>query len=184
MVKMKIIITPNPILTTPSQTVEKIDKEVLDFIEGMKNTLLSTTAHKGVGLAAPQVGKNWQIFITKPYDKSKIRVFLNAEIVEKSKELTTSVPERKNPLEGCLSIPSIWGTVKRYQTMKLRYKTPDNRAHTQQFSGFMATIIQHEIDHLEGRLFPSRTLEQKGKLYQAKKDTDGKESLEEMSFPI
>lgn len=179
---MKIIITPNPILTTPSQPVKKIDKEVLNFIEGMKQTLLSTTAPKGVGLAAPQVGKNWQIFLTKPSEKSEIKVFLNPEIIGKSEELTTSVPERKNPLEGCLSIPGAWGTVKRYQTIKLRYKTPDNRAHTQQFSGFMATIIQHEMDHLEGRLFPSRTLEQKGKLYQVKKGREGKEELEEIDL--
>ena len=78
---MKIIITPNQILTTPSQPIEKIDKEVLDFIEGMKQALLSTTTPKGVGLAAPQVGKNWQIFLTKPSEKSEIKVFLNPEII-------------------------------------------------------------------------------------------------------
>lgn len=179
---MKILITPNPILTTPSQPVEKIDKEVLAFIEEMKQTLLNTTNPKGVGLAAPQVGKNRQIFITKPSDKSEIGVFLNPEIIEKSEALTASVPQRKNPLEGCLSIPSVWGMVKRYQTIKLKYKTPDNKTHTQQFSGFLATVIQHEIDHLQGRLFPSRTLEQKGKLYQAKKDKNGEESLGELNI--
>ena len=179
---MKIIITPNQILTTPSQPIEKIDKEVLDFIEGMKQALLSTTTPKGVGLAAPQVGKNWQIFLTKPSEKSEIKVFLNPEIIEKSKELPINLPERKNPLEGCLSIPSVWGIVKRYQTIKLKYKTPDGKTHTQQFSRFLATIIQHEMDHLQGRLFPSRTLEQKGKLYQVKKGREGKEKLEEINL--
>lgn len=179
---MKIIITPNPILTTPSQPVLKIDKQVLNFIEEMKKTLLATTAPKGVGLAASQIGKNWQIFITKPYEKSEIKVFLNPEIIEKSAELTTSVPERKNPMEGCLSIPNVWGLVKRYQTIKIKYKTPKNRTHTQQFSGFLATIIQHEMDHLQGKLFPNRTLEQKGKLYQAKKDKEGEENMEELNI--
>lgn len=179
---MKILTTPNPILTTPSQPVEKIDKEMLDFIEEMKQTLLATTTPKGVGLAAPQVGKNWQIFLTKPYEKSAIKVFLNPEILGHSQELTKGVPEREKKFEGCLSIPKVWGIVKRYQTLKLKYKTPDNQIHTQQFSGFLATIIQHETDHLQGKLFPSRTLQQKGKLYQVKKDQEGKEELEELKL--
>ncbi len=178
---MKIIITPNPILTTPSLPVVKIDKEVLNFIEAMKQALLATTIPKGVGLASPQVGKNRQIFITKPYDKSEIKVFINPQILNHSKELTRRVPERERKLEGCLSIPSVWGMVKRFKTIKLKYQTPDAKTHTQVFSGFLATIIQHEMDHLQGRLFPSRTLEQKGKLYQAKKDKEG-ESPEELKL--
>ena len=179
---MKILITPNPILTTPSLPVLKIDKEVLTFIAEMEKTLLETTIPKGVGLAAPQVGKNWQIFITKPSEKSEIRVFINAQILSHGQELTKGVPEREKKLEGCLSIPSVWGLVKRYRTIKLKYQTPDSGTHTQQFSGFIATIIQHEMDHLQGRLFPSRTLQQKGKLYQAKKDKNGEESLEELEL--
>lgn len=179
---MKIIFTPNPILTTPSRPVEKINKEILEFIEAMKKTLLSTTTPKGVGLAAPQVAKNWQIFITKPYEKSEIKVFINPQILSHGTELTKGVLERERKLEGCLSIPNVWGMVKRYQTIKLKYKTPDERTHTQKFSGFLATIIQHEMDHLAGRLFPSRTLNQKGKLYQTKKDKNGEKSLEEMEL--
>lgn len=179
---MKIIITPNPILTTPSQPVEKINQQVLDFIEEMKKTLLSTTTPKGVGLAAPQIGKNLQVFITKPNEKSAIRVFLNPEIIEKSTELTSAVPERKNPLEGCLSIPGLWGSVKRHQSVKIRYTTPDTKTHTQTFSGFMATIIQHEMDHLNGQLFPSRVLQQQGNLFEAKKDQTGKEILEKLEL--
>lgn len=179
---MKILITPDPILTTPSQPVLKIDRQVLDFIEAMKRTLVETTNPKGVGLAAPQAGKNWQIFLTKPYGKSEIRVFINPESLSHSPELTEGVPGRGRNLEGCLSIPKVWGMVKRYQTIKLKYKTPDNKTHRQQFSGFLATIIQHEMDHLQGHLFPSRTLEQKGKLYQAKKDKEGEESLEELNI--
>lgn len=179
---MKILTTPNPILTTPSKSVKKIDRQVLDFIEEMKKTLLSTTNPKGVGLAAPQVGRNLQIFITKPYSKSVLQVFLNPKILEKSVELTSAVPERKNPLEGCLSLPGVWGVVKRHQSIKLRYLTPDGQSHTQTFTGFLATIIQHEMDHLNGSLFPSRVLQQKGKLYEAKKDQTGKEILEKLEI--
>jgi len=179
---VKIVTTPNPILNAPSQQIFKIDKQVLDFIEEMKKVLLATDNPKGVGLAAPQVGKNWQIFITKPYEKSVIKVFLNPKIIEKSKEVTDGVPERDRKLEGCLSIPGVWGMVKRYQTIKLQYKTPDNKDHSQVFAGFMATIIQHETDHLNGRLFPSRTLEQKGKLYKMTHDQKGEEELEELKL--
>lgn len=186
---MKIVITPNPILNTPSAPVMKIDRQVLEFIEQMKKTLLTTINPKGVGLAAPQVGKNWQIFIAKPYEKSVIKVFLNPKIVEFSKEVTDGVPERdRKPclpagrLEGCLSIPQVWGMVKRYQTIKLQYKTPDNKQHSQIFTGFLATIIQHEMDHLNGRLFPSRTLEQKGKLYKMIHNQKNEEELEELKL--
>lgn len=177
---MPILITPNPILTQPAKPVEKIDKKVLEFIEEMKKILIETENPKGVGLAAPQVGKPWRIFITRPHPKSEIQVFINPEIIWKSKEMTNGVPERENKLEGCLSIPGVWGLVKRYQTIKLKYKTPDGKLHTKKFSGFLATIIQHEMDHLNGRLFPNHVLEQKGKFYKIIKDNNDKENLQEI----
>ncbi|MBI5465079.1 peptide deformylase [Candidatus Gottesmanbacteria bacterium] len=200
---MKILTTPNPILTHPAKPVEKIDKKVLEFIEEMKKTLLATENPKGVGLAAPQLAKPWQIFIARPIvgsKPSKIQVFINPEIIWKSKELTEGVPEREtkqspvpdgtgqsfssNKLEGCLSIPGIWGYIKRHQTIKLKYKTPDNKTHTKKFSGFLATIIQHEMDHLEGRLFSARVLEQHGKFFKIEKNVEGKETLQEMRLDL
>ncbi|MFH0864301.1 MAG: peptide deformylase [Candidatus Gottesmanbacteria bacterium] len=176
---MNIVTTPNSVLIQPSQPVGKIDKKILDSIEEMKKTLLSADKPKGVGLAAPQIGKPLRIFITKPFPKSEITIFINPEIIWQAKEMTNGVPERDNKLEGCLSIPKIWGIVKRSISLKLKYQTPDTKIHTKVFSGFMATIIQHEMDHLDGRLFSSRVLEQKGKFYKTTKDEDGKEILEE-----
>lgn len=181
---MEIIITPSPVLIQPSRPVGKIDKKILGIIEEMKKALLGAKNPKGVGLAAPQIGKPWRIFITKPWPKSEIKVFINPEIIWQSEEKTNGVPERENKLEGCLSIPGIWGHIKRHQTIKLRYKSLDNKTHTQKFSGFLATIIQHEMDHLDGRLFPSRVLEQKGKFYKIRKDNEGKEVLEEMELNL
>lgn len=182
---MKIVTTPNPILTQPAKPVPTVDKKVLEFIEEMKKTLLATQNPKGVGLAAPQLGKSWQIFIARRSlgeGGSHIQVFINPQILWKSEEMTEGVPERENKLEGCLSIPGIWGHIKRHQTIKLRYKTADDKTHTKKFSGFLATIIQHEMDHLEGKLFPSHVLEQKGKFYKLVKNEEGKEILEEVNL--
>lgn len=177
---MKILTTPNPILTQPASLVEKIDKKVLAFIEEMKQTLLAAENPKGVGLAAPQVGQNLRIFLTKPFLKSEISVFINPEIIWKSAELSQGVSERNNKLEGCLSIPSVWGLVKRHKSLRLKYQSIDGKWRKQQFTGFMATIIQHEMDHLDGQLFSSRVLEQKGKFYKITKNDEGKEVLAEI----
>ena len=182
---MKILTTPDPILTQLAKPVAKIDKKVLEFIEEMKKTLEATQNPKGVGLAAPQIGKPWRIFLARPILSSKtakIWVFINPEIIFRSKEMTDGVPRKGNKLEGCLSIPGIWGYIRRHQTIKLRYKTPNNETRTKKFSGFMSTIIQHEVDHLNGHLFPAHVLEQKGKFYQIKKDKEGKEVLEEVEI--
>ncbi len=179
---MTILTVPNSVLTQPAMPVDKIDQKILKIIEEMKKTLLGAKKPKGVGLAAPQIGQPWRIFLAKPFEKSEISVFINPEIVEKSDELTNGVPERDNKLEGCLSIPGIWGMVKRHQSVKLRYQTPDAKLHTKKFQGFMATIIQHEVDHLDGRLFSGRVLEQKGKFYQGRKNKEGKEVLEEVEL--
>lgn len=179
---MRIVTTPNPVLTQPSQPVAKIDRQILNFIEEMKKTLVSAENPKGVGLAASQVGKPWRIFIAKPYPKSEIKVFINPKIIWKSTESTNGVPGKDKKFEGCLSIPGIWGIVKRHQSVKLKYHDIKGKLHSQKFSGLLATIVQHEMDHLEGRLFSSRVLEQKGKFYKIAKDKEGKEVLEELEL--
>ncbi|MDP3998759.1 MAG: peptide deformylase [bacterium] len=187
---IKIVKAPQSILSQKAQTVSAKggpasgwDKKILKIIEEMTTTLVRQANPKGVGLAAPQIGYSLRIFITKPYLKSPINIFINPEITWKSEELTNGVPENDNPLEGCLSLPEIWGTVKRHASVKLHYQTPDGKTHEKGFNGFPATIIQHEMDHLEGHLFSQRVLEQKGKLYKTGKDKNGKELLEEIEIP-
>lgn len=188
----EVVKAPDQILSQKTQPVSAKggptsgwDKKTLKIIEEMRTTLVKQTNPKGVGLAAPQIGYPLRIFITKPYPKSPIKVFINPEITWRSEELTNGVPERENPLEGCLSLPGIWGTVKRHASVKLRYQIPDGRTHKETFEGFLATVIQHEMDHLEGRLFPQRVLEQQGKLYKVTgKDEKGKEKWEEIEIPI
>lgn len=178
----QIIHAPHVALTTPAKNVATFDKRLDKLIETMKRTLIATNNPKGVGLAAPQLGESWRVFITRPTEKSAIRVFINPEISYASTELTDGVPERDNKLEGCLSIPNVWGKVKRASKIKLRYIDEKGKIHEETFEGFLATIIQHETDHVNGILYTQRVLEQKGKLFQAVKNEDGKEVLEEFAI--
>lgn len=175
-----IVHVPNPVLTTPAETVVSFDKRLTRLVADLKETLLGATTPKGVGLAAPQIGQSQRVCITKPWEKSRIRVFINPEIIKKSTQLTDGVPQRDNKFEGCLSIPKIWGKVKRLASLTLRYQDEHGSVHEEEFKGFLATIIQHETDHVNGILFTQRVLEQKGKLYQTAKDEEGKEILEEL----
>lgn len=179
---MEILITPSTFLNQKVKAVKKIDQPILQLIEEMKQTLLQTVDPKGVGLAAPQVSKSLRIFILKPRENSPFSVFINPEITWLSEEKTNGVPQRQNKYEGCLSIPGIWGMVHRAKTLCLSYQTPDEKHHERQFKGFMTTIIQHEMDHLNGILFTQRVLEQKEKLYKLVKNKKGKEVFEPLEI--
>ncbi len=188
----KIVHVPHLVLTTPASPVTVFDRKLLTLIADMKETLLAATNPKGVGLAATQVGVGLRLFLTRPTEKAKIRAFINPEIINSFKDSTDGVPERGNPpsreasdghskLEGCLSIPNVWGNVKRASALTLRYQDEKGGIHEEKFSGFMATIIQHETDHINGILYPQRVLEQNEKLYEAVFE-DGKEVLEEIKL--
>lgn len=177
-----ITYVPNAVLTTSAKTVTVFDKKLGKLIGQMHDVLLSTKNPKGVGLAAPQIGESLRVFITRPKEESKIRVFINPEIVKRSDQVTDGVPERENKLEGCLSIPKIWGKVKRAKKLTLRYQDEKGISHEESYIGFLATIIQHETDHINGILFTQRVLEQKSKMYETGKDDEGKEVLEEITI--
>ena len=177
-----IVKVPNAILTTPANIVTSFDKKLARLVAEMKSTLIATANPKGVGLAAPQIGVQWRIFVPRPHEKDVIRVFINPEITKQSDTLTDGVPERDQKLEGCLSIPDIWGKVARAKRVTLKFQDETGAHHTEIFTGFNATIIQHETDHLNGTLFTYRVLSQHGKFYQSAKDENGKEILEEIEL--
>ncbi len=137
---------------------------------------------EGVGLAAPQIGKNVRVFAMKPGDK--IQVVINPEIVSISKspnkpysastsakassDKKASRGKGKKIMEGCLSLPHYYGPIEKPSRIKIKYLNEDGKEVVRQFKGFNAQIVQHEIDHLEGILFIDRLLEQKQPLYQLK----------------
>lgn len=175
---LKIVNAPNPILSQKAKTVLKIDNNILKLIEEMKESLSKATDPVGVGLAAPQVSKALKIFITKPSDKSKVTVFINPKIIKKSMPEKQKNKESLKKLEGCLSLSNIWGEVLRYNEVYVEYLDVTGLKHHKHFNGFMSTIVQHEIDHLNGILFPKRVLEQKGTLYKSEKDEKGQDIFE------
>jgi len=179
----EIVIAPNSVLAKKTKPVGKVNKNILNIIEDMKVSLLSATDPIGVGLAAPQIGRSLQIFITKPTIESKISVFINPKIILLENTVLKKKESKKyTKLEGCLSLPSIWGEVKRSSSLTLEYIDTKGKKHTRIFKGFMAIIIQHEIDHLNGALFPKRVLEQAGILYKSEKNKEGKEIFEEIQI--
>lgn len=193
---LKIVTAPHSILSQKAKPVAKVDKPVLKLIEDMKKTLSLAKDPIGVGLAAPQISKTLQIFIARPTPKSDIQVFINPKIKSKIEieHLTTDSDRIKKlndstvkelsstKLEGCLSLPNIWGQVKRCSTITLSYLDEEGKSHIRKFGRFISIIIQHEFDHLDGTLFPKRVLEQKGKLYKSHKDEKGEDVFEEIEI--
>lgn len=187
---MPIVKIPNQVLTKPADEVKSINPKIREIVREMKKTLLAAKRPKGVGLAAPQVGIPLRIFITKPEEKSPIGVFINPEITEKSDEMgeieregeSRGTTQDENRLEGCLSIPKIWGHLKRHRRVRLKYLDETGKPHEEEYTGFMATIIQHETDHVNGILFTQRVLEQNEKLYEIERNKEGKEELVEIEI--
>lgn len=175
-----IVRITNPVLTSPTKPVVSFDKKLKKIISDMKATLLHATRPKGVGLAAPQIGILLQLFLTRPTPKDSIRVFINPTIIRRDPIKPNA--DKTNQLEGCLSIPGIWGTVNRSPKLTIRFQDETGKTIEEEISGFLATIVQHEIDHLQGILFTQRVLEQKNKFYQASTDEQGKEVLEEVTI--
>jgi peptide deformylase len=166
---LRIVHAPSPILTKGVRPVAVIDKKIQKLVYDMEETLITQVDPQGVGLAAPQIDVDLAIFIMKPTLKANTQVFINPKIIQTSEQ--GSDAEKKDDdvkLEGCLSIPRIWGPVTRTAKILVEYHDLTGEKHTDWFKGFKATIVQHEMDHLQGVLFTQRVLEQKGKLYEEK----------------
>ncbi len=188
---LKIIQAPNGVLSQPAKSIKNIDKSTHHLIKQMEEALIMASDPEGVGLAAPQVGKSLQLFLIRQTPRSPTLVFINP-VIEKfiddiEGERVKGEGESKEKgkgvqLEGCLSLYSIWGDVKRHHSVVLTYSDEAGNKHTRTFSGFIAIIIQHEFDHLQGILFPKRVLEQKRQLYKSKRNEKGETEFEEIEI--
>lgn len=135
----------NAILRARSEEVSDIlAPEIQRFIRDMHDTLASTDS--GIGLAAPQVGKNLRIFVASPELGLNQTVFINPVISKVSGE---------NELmeEGCLSVPGLYGNTPRATSLKLEAYNERGRKFKMKADGLIAQLIQHEIGHLDGTLF-------------------------------
>lgn len=148
--KRSIILHPDPRLKKKCAPVEAFDAKIGKLAEDMLETMY---AAPGIGLAAPQIGVDARLLVMDcaareegeeaPADP---RVLINPSVVWASEE--TGVYE-----EGCLSIPEIYADVTRPKVVRVAYFDETGKAHEDEYDGLWATCVQHEIDHLDGKLF-------------------------------
>lgn len=164
---MKILTTPHPFLRRIALPVKKLDKKLKEQIADMITTLKSAKDPEGVGLAATQVGINRRLFIITFNGVPEI--FINPELTNYSKATLFDVHNRSKDrwLEGCLSVPRLWGMVNRPYSVEVDYLSPVGdklEKRHRKFEDCDASYIQHENDHLNGVLFTDRILEQGGEI--------------------
>ncbi len=143
---MEIVIgSENKILRAKSEPIEKITPEVLVLITEMKETLAQ--AKNGVGLAAPQVGRNIRLFIvSEELAKDGHTIFINPAITQVSKK--DAVEE-----EGCLSLPEKWQELARADKVTVKATNEHGKKFKIRAKGILARLMLHEVDHLNGVLF-------------------------------
>ncbi|MDZ4839091.1 MAG: peptide deformylase [Bacteroidota bacterium] len=146
---LPIVVLGNPVLKKQAEDITTGYPDIQLLLDNMFETMDNA---KGVGLAAPQIGKSIRVFIVDAggMDEDKYKnfreVFINPEITEESGETWKFE-------EGCLSIPGIREMVERPEIIKITYLDRNFISHTTVFDGIAARIIQHEYDHIEGVLF-------------------------------
>ena len=153
---LPIYIYGQPVLKKEAEDIDiKNYPNLGELIENMYETMYNA---EGIGLAGPQVGLAERIFVVDldpiandehPEFKGFKKVFLNAEITERTGEI-------ESVEEGCLSIPGINEKVPREDRIRINYFDEDGVEHDEEYSGFMARVIQHEYDHIDGILFTDR----------------------------
>ena len=145
---LEIISIPDPLLRAPSTPIERVDDELRAYLDDMLHTMYEAP---GVGLAAVQVANPIRAIVmditTREEDEPKNPIcMINPEIIELG-------PEPRLHEEGCLSIPEVYAEVERPGSARVAYIDRDGKQAEMLCEGFLATVVQHEIDHLDGKLF-------------------------------
>ena len=145
MALLPVRIYGDPILRKKSVPVAKVDAEIRQLSRDMIETLYDAS---GVGLAAPQVGRSIRMLVADAshHDGGNgPRVFINPEIVESWDEWEYD--------EGCLSVPGVSAEIVRPEGVRVRFLDDEGRLQEEEFHRLWSRVLQHEIDHLDGRLF-------------------------------
>ncbi|MBE6450761.1 MAG: peptide deformylase [Alphaproteobacteria bacterium] len=151
---LKLYEYPHPILEQKAESVSKVDAEIQKFLDDMLETMY---ASRGVGLAAPQVGVSKRIIVIDAeqkevdgeYKRGNPICLVNPEIVYKSEETILFC-------EGCLSVPKQSADVERHYAIKVRYLDYNSKPQEIEAEDYLAVVLQHEIDHLDGILYIDR----------------------------
>ncbi|HSG45303.1 MAG TPA: peptide deformylase [Anaerolineales bacterium] len=154
----KIVTLPDPVLRRKAREIKRFDKELHTLIDDMVETMREAP---GVGLAAPQIGLSERLLVVEYYEREpeedeeengeeppkKVWAIINPEIAKASNEKVMGV-------EGCLSIPGLVGEVERHEEVLVKGLNKHGKPTKIKAKGWLARIFQHEIDHLNGVLFP------------------------------
>ena len=157
MAVLEIVTYPNSVLTRRAEEVEKVDREIRKLISDMVDTMY---ANGGVGLAAPQVGVSKRVVVVdvRLYDPSSSLIsIVNPEVIAEGEEVVHE--------EGCLSVPGCVEGIKRRKWIKVRGLNERGREIEVEGEGMLAIALQHEIDHLNGKVVLDRMSRVKRDLY-------------------
>lgn len=149
MAKLKVYEYPHPVLKKKAAPVELVDDELRRFMDDMLETMYEEV---GVGLAAPQVGVSKRVVVideSRDEETAAPMYLVNPEIVERSEEKVICE-------EGCLSVPDQRADVERNARVRVQYLDYDGKFHDIWATDFLAIVMQHEIDHLDGILYIDR----------------------------
>ncbi|RPD98229.1 peptide deformylase [Aureibaculum marinum] len=188
---LPIVAYGDPVLRKIGEEIDKDYPNLSELIQNMKDTMKNA---RGVGLAAPQIGKAIRLFIvdTSPFSeddelsieeqnflKNFKKVFINAKIIsEEGNEWAFA--------EGCLSIPNINEDVFRNERLTIEYFDENFKKHTENLDGLAARVVQHEYDHIEGILFTDKLSSLKKRLLKKKLNNISKGNIDvdyRMRFP-
>ncbi|RTZ61469.1 MAG: peptide deformylase [Gammaproteobacteria bacterium] len=140
---LDIIKYPDPRLHMVADEVADINQDTRQLVADMAQTMYEAP---GIGLAAPQVDRLLRVIVVDiSEDRNDLRAFINPEIIEKD--------GTKECEEGCLSVPGIYASIQRAERIKVRALNTDGKVFELEADGLLGVCIQHEIDHLDGKVF-------------------------------
>ena len=186
----KIVIYPAGILRQKTEEVKNIDKKILKEIDDLKKILKN--GENAAGLAAPQIGVSKRFFGSKEFSGSSVVVLINPKIeksyggkvypkIMREPASAKAMAAEEDFLEGCLSFPKYFGTVKRFLKIDVSWSEIERGKlvkKNKSLNGFEAIVWQHESDHLDGIVFIDHVKKDKGKFYKEVKGKMVDQSLE------
>jgi len=150
---------PHPVLRATARRIEQVTDDVGALARDLIDTMY---ANDGIGLAAPQIGRDVQAFVANPSQERGRELIVVNPLLELMDGRTTIV-------EGCLSVPHVWERVRRSARVRLTGQDERGRPLSIETEGLLAIVLQHECDHLQGRLFIDRLPWHQRRLLQMKR---------------
>jgi peptide deformylase len=174
MAKLKILEFPDPRLRKKAETIETVDDALRQLIDDMFETMYEAP---GIGLAATQVDVHRRLLVADvSAEKTEPWVLINPVILEQD---GVEVSE-----EGCLSVPGYYEEVERAERVRVRFLDRDGVERESEFEGLLAVCVQHEMDHLQGRLFVDYLSEAKRQRIRKRLDKDRRQRVAEPALVL